>query len=188
MRKLFLGLLGATALTGASAANATAMVTSPTTVSGLSGPVTVNNIYYLFGYDDTDTNSPFTETVSWMNDVGGVYGVNLITNSSTIDGPDDVDITAAFLTGTGILNPINLLADPANTDLVESFSLTGLPLTAGTYTLTIEGTRSTAGVFGGHVSFDAVPEPATWALMLLGFGAVGWQLRRRRSQVFAQAI
>ena len=37
-------------------------------------------------------------------------------------------------------------------------------------------------------SAAAVPEPATWALMLLGFGAVGWQLRRRRSQVFAQAI
>jgi hypothetical protein len=26
----------------------------------------------------------------------------------------------------------------------------------------------------------AVPEPSTWALMLLGFGAVGWGLRRRK--------
>src|SRR4051794_23577839 len=34
----------------------------------------------------------------------------------------------------------------------------------------------------------AVPEPATWAMMLLGFGAVGWQLRRRRSTLaLAQA-
>ena len=36
----------------------------------------------------------------------------------------------------------------------------------------------------------AVPEPATWAMMLLGFGAIGWQHRRRRSSsrlVFAQA-
>ena len=29
----------------------------------------------------------------------------------------------------------------------------------------------------------AVPEPATWAMMLLGFGAVGWQLRRRRTNL-----
>ena len=27
---------------------------------------------------------------------------------------------------------------------------------------------------------SAVPEPATWAMMLIGFGAVGFQLRRRR--------
>jgi hypothetical protein len=25
----------------------------------------------------------------------------------------------------------------------------------------------------------AVPEPATWAMMILGFGATGWALRRR---------
>jgi len=28
-----------------------------------------------------------------------------------------------------------------------------------------------------------VPEPATWAMMLLGFGAVGFQVRRRRSSL-----
>ena len=44
--------------------------------------------------------------------------------------------------------------------------------------------------FGGHVPWfahtpwvvitrTAVPEPATWAMMFVGFGAVGWQLRRR---------
>ena len=32
-------------------------------------------------------------------------------------------------------------------------------------------------------NFDAaaVPEPATWAIMILGFGAVGFALRRRRA-------
>jgi hypothetical protein len=28
---------------------------------------------------------------------------------------------------------------------------------------------------------DTLPEPATWAMMLLGFGGIGFQLRRRRS-------
>ena len=29
-------------------------------------------------------------------------------------------------------------------------------------------------------STAAVPEPSTWAMMLLGFGAIGWVLRRRK--------
>jgi hypothetical protein len=32
----------------------------------------------------------------------------------------------------------------------------------------------------------AVPEPATWAMMLIGFGAIGFQMRRRRASVLAQ--
>jgi hypothetical protein len=34
----------------------------------------------------------------------------------------------------------------------------------------------------------AVPEPATWALMILGFGAVGYSMRRRPTARFAQAV
>lgn len=30
-------------------------------------------------------------------------------------------------------------------------------------------------------SVGAVPEPATWTMMLVGFAAIGWRLRARRS-------
>jgi hypothetical protein len=35
----------------------------------------------------------------------------------------------------------------------------------------------------------AVPEPATWAMMLMGFGAIGFGLRRRKQMelTFARA-
>ena len=186
MRRLVLGLLGATALTAASAANATLILTTPNSVT-VSGPSTTDNVNYTFGYSDSGTNSPFTEQVSWMNDLTGVYGITLSTIATRVNGPTDVDIKAAFVTGTGILTPINLLASPLNNDLIENYYLAGLPLGAGTYTLTIQGTRGRSGSFGGNVAFEAdaphVPEPATWAMMLLGFGAVGWQLRRRRSRL-----
>ena len=86
---------------------------------------------------------------------------------------------------------MDLNPDPTNTDLTETFRLLSQQLGAGTYTLTVEGTRGEIGSYGGNVSFQAhpedVPEPATWGLMLLGFGAIGWQLRRRRSALLAQA-
>jgi hypothetical protein len=36
-----------------------------------------------------------------------------------------------------------------------------------------------------NVSIAAVPEPSTWALMILGFGAIGGMLRRRARPAFA---
>jgi hypothetical protein len=33
---------------------------------------------------------------------------------------------------------------------------------------------------------NGVPEPATWAMMLVGFGGIGMAMRRRRKGVLAQ--
>jgi len=187
MKTLAIALAGACALAIPSAANATLTITSPTTVT-VSSVNQVSSIEWRLDFEDMNTDSPFSDTVSWNNDEAGLYAFRVITNAfQGADGPDDVDITAAFITGTGILSPINLLADPGNTDLTELYTLTNLGLTAGDFTLTVEGTRGNSTEFGGHVDATAVPEPATWGMMLLGFGALGWQLRRRRRQVFAQA-
>ena len=43
--------------------------------------------------------------------------------------------------------------------------------------------RSGTEVIASAAAIGAVPEPATWAMMILGFGAVGAGLRHRRSQV-----
>ncbi|MGK6323708.1 DUF4394 domain-containing protein [Sphingomonas sp. DT-51] len=49
--------------------------------------------------------------------------------------------------------------------------------------------RTDRNLFGIAIGPSAVPEPATWAMMILGFGVVGYSLRRRRTTVrFNQAI
>lgn len=40
-----------------------------------------------------------------------------------------------------------------------------------------------SGTFSGRLNAPAIPEPASWGLMILGFGAVGLAARRRRTRV-----
>lgn len=64
---------------------------------------------------------------------------------------------------------------------------TTFSVAAGTYQLRLAGTAgpsSATSAYSGTINFvpGAVPEPATWALMILGFGAVAGALRYRRRE------
>lgn len=55
--------------------------------------------------------------------------------------------------------------------------------------LTLNGTTGGDAALSGNLSFSsAVPEPATWAFMLVGFGAVGYSMRKRPTYKLAQAV
>ena len=53
--------------------------------------------------------------------------------------------------------------------------------TAGSYTAVVGGVVGSGpipvGTYGVNVAL--IPEPETWAMMLVGMGLVGWQLRRK---------
>jgi hypothetical protein len=61
---------------------------------------------------------------------------------------------------------------------------------AGQFYLTVTDTSvsptSTNAFINGRIVMAAVPEPATWAMMLLGFGGIGFAMRRRRQPTLAQ--
>lgn len=85
------------------------------------------------------------------------------------------------------------LYDPADWSTVVSSGSN--PFTAGAFFYTGDGTgavrlrvtgAAAAGRFGGaldNVAISSVPEPASWAMMIGGFGLVGANLRRRRTAV-----
>ncbi len=56
--------------------------------------------------------------------------------------------------------------------------LTGLRFGSSTNSLEFDNVRFSA----------AVPEPATWAMMILGFGVVGYAMRRRPAVRYVQAV
>lgn len=67
-----------------------------------------------------------------------------------------------------------------------------LDRTNGRFTFSVEGDQRITGVQLGstgysfevdNIAISAVPEPTTWAMMLAGFGMVGFGLRSRRRQM-----
>jgi hypothetical protein len=95
---------------------------------------------------------------------GGVGGVNYYFSLGSVSStPIDLSVSIGGVTVTG----------PS-----DHFSFTG---TSGTpYTLDISGTPDASGLGASYFgSIQAVPEPATWALMLAGI-AVGAGVARRR--------
>ena len=214
MRKLLLGLVGASALAMGTAANATLIVSTSTQVSAFTGPNTPDSgVHYTFSYTSTCGSTgappagpvtcapspplnPFEATVSFLNDASGFYGLGIQTTATTlgddvIDLDTDVDFTNAWIeTSTGTFIQALTNQTGAN-DVHESWALSGWFLDAGSYVIRIQGNRGDASSFDGNLNYvfaaREVPEPATWAMMLLGFGVVGLQLRRRRRPVLLQA-
>jgi hypothetical protein len=176
MRKLVLGLAGAAALAISSAAGAQVSLDDCSMVCD--GPTTLGSETTI-GFTEAGLATPtFTEWLTFTNDLAGVYAITLDTSSTGID------FTSAVLSGPG--GPYELNEEFDN-GIAEFWQLSSLFLEAGTYTLTIDGDNDSTGSLGGTVTINAVPEPGTWAMMLLGFGAAGYAMRRRRVPVLAQA-
>jgi hypothetical protein len=60
-------------------------------------------------------------------------------------------------------------------------------LTTGTFTMLEDGDADFVSTLTIDEVTAAVPEPASWALMIVGMGAIGYTMRRRRATVRLQA-
>jgi hypothetical protein len=180
MHRAVLSMVGAAALAIGSAASAAVVVSGSTGLNNpdpaAAGSVIVNGGLTTINFGQNPVSTPtFSGSFDFSNDVAGLY--TIVLNTST----PGVTFTGASVTGPG--GPFTLLPFPDDTSLKLANALLGV----GDYTFSFTGNNSNAsGALTGNVTISAVPEAGTWALMLLGFGAIGLTMRTRRRTVLAQ--
>jgi hypothetical protein len=177
-------MAGAFALAGASAAQAAVTVdyddgqfvdlelaASGTSYSG------------SFAADVIGTGGDPTFTASFSFFVPGSGQVSIAGISILTSEQSNINFYSAYLDGT--------LPFFITNGVVDQAVLSMQTISAGSHTFQLNGflnppSGEGTGSLGGSVSFAlaaAVPEPATWALFILGFGAIGATLRRRSGAV-----
>jgi PEP-CTERM motif-containing protein len=177
MRKLALSLLGATALMIGSGANATENLTQiDSTFLNANGTSMFGaNIAHQTSFSDS-----FSFTLNADNSANAQVSSIMFRNI-------DLDFTSIYIDVNDLAHRfVQTGFDP----LTETWELGSVFLGAGPHTIYVNGNvagSSHSGSYVGNLNIAAVPEPTTWAMMLIGFGAIGWQLRRRRIPVLAQA-
>ena len=125
-----------------------------------------------------------------LSSFGDIFNLSFIWGSvdtyNTLEVLDGVGGVIATFTGLDANNPANGdQSDPATNPLVTLFFDGGdESLVAGLRLSSSQNAFET-----DNYAVNAVPEPGTWAMMLLGFGAVGATMRfrrRRTSPLLAQ--
>ena len=174
MRSLVLGLLGAAALTIASGASATETYT-------LINSTFLNSAGSAMFGANVAGQSSIADAFAFTLDLDS--DANAQVSSLALRG-NDIDFTSIYLD-----NPLNAFTQTSFDPATETWELDPMFLSAGLHTIYVNGTLGSThnGSYVGNLNIAAVPEPATWALMLLGFGAIGWQMRRRRPLALAQS-
>ena len=180
MRKILPIALAATACAFAVPAAATVTI-DDTSLENVGGPDESDGITTI-SFDDADLQTPeFYEWLTLTNDVAGLYNFTVDTSSV------DIDFTEVFLSGND--GTIIALAELFDDGVLEFWGLSNFALDAGQYSLNIYGDNRGQGALGGTITITpAVPEPATWMMLLLGFFGVGYALRRRKDEESAEVM
>lgn len=103
----------------------------------------------------------------------GKFGGSVTTEFS--DPSSDIDFTSIKIDNTHDYTKNLSVLEPQ-----ERWDISNLQLAGGFHRIDITGNSGGFGSFAGTISFAAVPEPAAWGLMILGFGLIGGALRRRQ--------
>ena len=135
-------------------------------------------------------NLDFSRALAAMTNLDGVQLRRLTTTQNSLG----LALTVAGNTGgtsTGLTTSnstlVSAFSPTGNVAGTEGMSLGSTNLTAGTYAILVNYTITGApAAYSGNLQLanaPAVPEPATWGMMIMGFGLMGGVLRRRSTKV-----
>lgn len=111
----------------------------------------------------------------------GAKGSFTLTSSSIIASSVITGLTGYLDTATNSFSISQFGLSPYTFDFGRLSTST---LAAGAHKIVISGRTGTASVAGTiTIAASAVPEPATWAMMIGGIGVAGGAMRRRRARV-----
>jgi CHRD domain/PEP-CTERM motif len=139
--------------------------------SGLLSPTTASHIHCCTPTPDAGTAIVATQTPTFMNFPLGV------TSGTYNNGGAAFDMTLA-----SSYNPAFVTANGGTA--LSAFAALEAGLVAGDAYLNIHTTEFPGGEIRGFL-LAAVPEPSTWAMLILGFAGLGFIGYRRRNSVAA---
>jgi PEP-CTERM motif len=211
MRKLILSIVGASAIAISSAASAVVIIPGPNTPDGTGGtgifvtspnpvPVTwtgpITATIGHTGITGTLDGTSFQDIFRFTVPLSGLGGGSITTDlglTAQMFGTTDLDISSVTVNGVNAIetlrdiNGVICFTENVGTcGATETWALNNVAITGGALNeIIVTGISRGNGSYGGNIAFApntaSVPEPATWAMMLLGFAGIGWQLRRKRS-------
>jgi len=163
-----------TALYAAAAALGVVAMAPAASATDLSYALVQDGDSYTANYGHAGLAGAFNDSITFTPSVGDSLADITLVQAGT--GLTAISFSELTLDGIDLLP--SLVSNPGGSVLL----LTGYALAAGEHVLTIGGTAGGNASYGGTVNFalgSAVPEPATWAMMLVGVAAIGMTMRRR---------
>ena len=167
-----------------------ALLSAPAAIAMMVPASAANAAEIVLTGDDTQLTGKFSGVVKGAGEFTREFTFELPTDGITstsitsiaVTMMTNLDFTSVLLNGTPFIMSAN-----------DTFEFGGLTLAtlAGTQTLTVNGISGGNASFAGTISFAstaAVPEPGTWALLLVGFAAVGGAMRRRKPTIVSTGL
>jgi hypothetical protein len=134
---------------------------------------------YTFTLDASKTITIVGITNTFAGGVTGTRFIKNFTGSVFSDGLDGLPFTGDDVIVIGP-TPATLGCGIGST-ICQSLAGSAV-IDAGAYYVQLTGTGGALASYGGNITtIAAVPEPSTWAMILLGFVGLAWAGRRKRS-------